>query len=519
MELKIYNSILFKELRPWLFSPDEKLLSKNLLKADRSNIISTQQLFEQISLLLEPYPELLIFDEDALKQASTDLQKPFFEVAEPKYADVKVRFYFSLIHFESIRFINTLIVSVNERNDLIDKKYLIAIATRNIIYLIKNISAELDSRQLSAVPQYSSLTNVEQGYTEKLIHIVLYHLKLQAVRLFFEVQEFFPDLFGVRQSLDGFYINILNETVPEINLLLYTAEYYKAKFASLIKEIDPFEKGLLLLREINADTSQRPEQLAVQIKAIENLLYFKQRNINNSFNNIEEFIDHETNTNILNTEKQILSNVIEQKVYGHERFNFANQQSEKFFFISEKDQPYNNQSIPYKLKQWLKLQEDIYRNQLSNVFSPIAYNDQGLPDKNMPLPKTNPNAEVLKQMALEYIKHFSGVNLQQRKIMSDAEYNRLIEYLFHLIEHDKLPPTYAPIQKIGLSANHIKYTFYKIHSACFGTTEIKSVWIDFLEKIFKQFENQSWQTIKTKFSVPPPKYEKDMEAMTGQKVI
>ncbi len=143
--------------------------------------------------------------------------------------------------------------------------------------------------------------------------------------------------------------------------------------------------------------------------------------------------------------------------------------------------------------------------------------EQELRKKLKPLHKTNKTTlDAQRQQAQEFLKHFSGHNVQQQKIMRDADYNRLLQYTFHLIEHQKLPKDIKQIPTIGLSGNHIRYTYYQMHKAFYGTNEIKAIWIDFLQQVFQQLSSQDWRTLKTKFSTKLAKYQHDIKSMASQ---
>ena len=124
-----------------------------------------------------------------------------------------------------------------------------------------------------------------------------------------------------------------------------------------------------------------------------------------------------------------------------------------------------------------------------------------------------PDIDNQKATARKFLYFFSGINHLQNKIMEDEDYNRLLQYTDYLIEKEKVPAGIKKISQINLSTGMIRYTFYLIHKELYTTNKIKTEWIDFLHAVFRQFKNAEWITTKTKFSVKPPSYQHDKNAM------
>jgi hypothetical protein len=106
-----------------------------------------------------------------------------------------------------------------------------------------------------------------------------------------------------------------------------------------------------------------------------------------------------------------------------------------------------------------------------------------------------------------------GLIEANEKIMTDIEFTRLINYTNYLIETGLVPEKIKIIPQINISADYIRYTFYTIHKALYGTQKININWISFLKAVFLQFQNSEWQTLKTKFSTKPVLYDADLKAL------
>jgi len=139
---------------------------------------------------------------------------------------------------------------------------------------------------------------------------------------------------------------------------------------------------------------------------------------------------------------------------------------------------------------------------------------------NDTIPKTLPkqpqgNHMEMKKVAEKYLAYLQGNNLQKTQIMQGNEYDRLLEYTFHLIEFETLPKNIKKISQLNIPSGYIRYTYYLIHKELYTTKAIKTQWIDFLQQVFFEFKDTDWQTIKTKFSTQPNLYETDLRKMVG----
>ena len=91
--------------------------------------------------------------------------------------------------------------------------------------------------------------------------------------------------------------------------------------------------------------------------------------------------------------------------------------------------------------------------------------------------------------------------------MSDDDFNRLIEYTDELVINDTLPTgNFIAIQQIGISAEHIRYTFYRLHEKLFTTRRRRPKFYYFLRSVFRQLQTHEIETIRKKFKTHPKSY-------------
>jgi hypothetical protein len=129
------------------------------------------------------------------------------------------------------------------------------------------------------------------------------------------------------------------------------------------------------------------------------------------------------------------------------------------------------------------------------------------------------NTERIKKQVVEILKEvFSGSNLFNRKIMSDIDYHRLVEYTITLIEKDKLPQISFQIPKINLTDQFILTTYRRIYDLFDKDKDRRKLFSTFIYNCFFQFKNVNFSeddytksVIYKKFTKPDSTYWKDLE--------
>ncbi len=157
----------------------------------------------------------------------------------------------------------------------------------------------------------------------------------------------------------------------------------------------------------------------------------------------------------------------------------------------------------YRIWNFVKMDNDEVDYKARERFFPKAENES----------KTEESLfETLKSQAREHLQILDGHNVYVRKIMLDADYKRLCDYVEAMIEKNGLPDGLEPIMQIDFPNTHIRYLFYQIHAKLYTTKEIKGYFIDFIHAVFKQFTGKK-ETTKAKFSEKPSSWDEDLEKM------
>lgn len=127
-----------------------------------------------------------------------------------------------------------------------------------------------------------------------------------------------------------------------------------------------------------------------------------------------------------------------------------------------------------------------------------------------------------KEYARECLEHLS-MERKGQKIMSEKDYQRMLDYTLFFIEN-KTFSVIEPIYRVGISKNHLLYTFYLIHTNVNGMGADKDLFIDFLSALFPfiyknpKNPNKSVKrgTINTKFSIKPTYYTENINIIMGK---
>jgi len=520
MELRIFNSILFNELRPWL---RENMIDSNFIEKIRlvndTEPGSASDLFARLNILLSHHPRLLDFSEFYLRPTKEPLSPSIFLTEFNSTFDAPTEFYKKLIKLECIRARNNYSDAIDDAPEYVDKQYRATIAWKNIRYIIVN-AHDIYHNQFNYVLSGENTPEYLQS-RKKLRNScsVLSELKLQCIRLFFEIQTLFKEYLTTTETPDHFFRYVLKQDDHYDPELEHSTYYYERQVDLLCKKSDTSAKERVKLHtEIKDLILDGRNSLIDSIAALENLMLLKHANIKKIQLSFANLANSAISAKLFDEEKQNISRQINQLAYGNQRHDYIQECLESLSSLPMDQQiqiPNHSLSSPRRLQNWLMNQLETYRINLSAVFSTEPDPLEELKKRANPLPKTRvATLNENKKAAKEILNFMSGMNIRQENIMSAENFNRMINYTFHLIETDDIPPDIKTIPQIGVSNEFVRYSYYCIHKVLYGTHRIHPSWIEFLHAIFTQFSNTSPNTTRTKFSKKPPMYESDMRTMS-----
>lgn len=205
MEIKILNSILFKELMPWTFdSTDIKSINDKIKNAGGKEPTSEVELVQQLQILLANYTDLSKWLSKQNTNAANPLKSHCYAIDFPDYSDAVSKFYNAVISLETLRVYNAFNTKIQKYSSKVDIVYHTTIALKNIKALTINTVKEIKERGFEETP------NEQSNLTHFVLHLLRQHLTV----LFFDIQELCKASIDNPTSIEDFYL--LDLSLPKI---------------------------------------------------------------------------------------------------------------------------------------------------------------------------------------------------------------------------------------------------------------------------------------------------------------
>lgn len=492
MKITILTSILNGNLRP-SFNTNEgfdDLTVPALQKATQYIPKNTLELYQQLTTLLRHFPELLKYLNEEKLSTTNPLIPHFYQIDLPNHKNTYSHFYYLLYLQETLRIFNVAIIKFMPLNP-VHREYKVQLLLDSIKSNTIRLSEELKEQGMHGIPNAS----------ENPKHYALYVAKYLMVVLFFELQNVFQHELTDRINPKFFFQNILREEYNQ-NFLIPAAQYFEHKLSILINcGTATKDDYLSLLREYHT----APKKVIEVLSKIHNAIFLNETESSTLIN--ETINNQDLIATAIEKKKSELSKSINAHAYGFERLEVINNAIYNLDYILEGDT--HIQSIPAQIKCWLQNQLQVYLLNASQLFAS---------DSAATGPKKEKPQKALEQkklIAFEHLCFMKGTNLQDKPIMSEAEFDRMMSYLYFLLQYDYLPETVDPIPVVNLPTGSIRYTFYLLHQKLISKSRINESWINFLHACFEQFSTVDIRTTKTKFSQAPKSYENDLKQMSG----
>lgn len=212
MEIKILDSILHGELKPWKLDTSSTKRFTELVRAAKAVSPTTNgELQKQLTSLLADYPMLkkwLATEATSI----TELQPLVFTSELPACSSPVTHFYAVVISAETLRVYNSFMqLSVNWNTE-IDIPFQTNRLLNSLKVLTKQTVEELEERAFTTIPNEQS----------SFIHFALYYLQHSLIQLYFSIQKVFENNLPLVTSLEDFYSLDLEEPLSAMPNLLIT---------------------------------------------------------------------------------------------------------------------------------------------------------------------------------------------------------------------------------------------------------------------------------------------------------
>jgi len=501
MDLKLLDGIVHGDLKPWKIDcSNKKKFAALLSSANTVTPETTKELLQQIKALLNDFPESKAKANSLAVTKPIEITPNYFSISLPVYTDTISQFYYLLITKESLLFFNNFLIKAATLTERVDIVYNTNQSLKSIRTLARQAAKEVNNLTKLAISD-------EQ---RQLAQFSLNTLKNVLIALYFDVQEHFRVYLKEVVTEADFYIRFLDETPPEAQHLVATVSLFNFRLNNILKAEEYKEQEAIdLLKQMQQ--YKGTETIKLQA-ALENYIYLQSQQTQVAKPDINFLTQEKEIQSYFNQAQVAISWQINEYNYGHQRANLLTSSIEELHYIKQGNN--NKLSIPALLLKWLQQQKEMYQQNANATFAKLTDADTEAARLKSPLSKKDKaTIDQQKQYALEHLAFMNGYNIKNEKIMTDADYNRMMEYTNYLIEKGKLPAGIKKIPQTGFASNAIRYTYYKIHEFLYGTQSIRQEWIDFLHAVFQQFKNTLPSTTRAKFSEKPKAYDADLKQM------
>lgn len=210
MEIKILNSIIHKELTPWLIKTDIQIIAEKIRQVGNKEPNQINELTRQIKILVNDFPELSKWLDKQTVSDNREIKQLYYETLIPVFTDAISKYYALLIHKETLRIFNTYLIKSEKWTDSIDINYHTTLLLKRIKNLTKQVFKEIDDRDL------------EEHQAYNIINFVLQYLKHSLITLYFSVQEIHKEVLEQTITLEDFYLLELNKPLASVQEINFT---------------------------------------------------------------------------------------------------------------------------------------------------------------------------------------------------------------------------------------------------------------------------------------------------------
>lgn len=201
MEIKILDSILHGELKPWKLNTSSTRRFTELVRTAKVVSPTTNdELQNQLTTLLAEYPAVQKWLAGEAAKNTIVLRQLLYGSNLPDCGSPVTHFYAAIISAESLRVYNSFLQQSVNWNTSIDIPFQTGRLLNSLKVLTQQTVAELQERGFTTVPDEQS----------SFIHFALYYLQHSLIQLYFSVQESFKDYLVQITTLEDFYSMDLN---------------------------------------------------------------------------------------------------------------------------------------------------------------------------------------------------------------------------------------------------------------------------------------------------------------------
>ena len=210
MDLRIFDSIIFGELRPFFGENKNEAYFTSKLNPQFTLPDNMEQFEDQLRIALKEHPLLLDSEEYLINlnpdekviditSIRDDIFEPLIDIDTPPPFNFTTEFYFYLIKNDATRVRSKLIKEINVVNNQDDAVFIIKKVITQIEFLLSNLGKEIKALPKIQSQYYETPENeTEPERIQKNTHYIFNFLLLTLVRLYYEMDTLFSEIFKIQ---------------------------------------------------------------------------------------------------------------------------------------------------------------------------------------------------------------------------------------------------------------------------------------------------------------------------------
>jgi hypothetical protein len=107
--------------------------------------------------------------------------------------------------------------------------------------------------------------------------------------------------------------------------------------------------------------------------------------------------------------------------------------------------------------------------------------------------------KTIEQLVHSIFDFMKGKNERKEIILSEDDFNILIEYTIHLVEKECVPEIHKKLEPNLSSKGLILISYWVLHKELYKTSKIKPYFYHFIKEVFENFRNSEISSIKSQF--------------------
>lgn len=387
MDLRIFDSIIFGELRPFFGENKNEAYFTSKLNPQFTLPDNMEQFEDQLRIALKDHPLLLDSEEYLIKlnpdekvieitSIRDDIFEPLIDIDIQPPFNSTTEFYYYLIKNVEARSLSKLFSEVNAVGNPIDAKFIIQKTISQIEFLLKNLSSELKALSVNDNYYEESKNETDSERIKKNTHYVFTILKRILIRLYYEMETQFSSSFDIafKPQLQ-FYSEVVGEKHPALVVREMSKSFAIVTVKKII-EAAKFDvaKAYSIWTELNIYFQNDKSNIKLEqaLAAIENKLILESNLLESKNYSFTDLHSYKLFDDISSQVKEICKKAINKKDYGFERLetvdDFIDAISKQFKGHNFENELIDN-SIPRNIFKWLGIQTKLYSSELSKSFA------------------------------------------------------------------------------------------------------------------------------------------------------